>query len=257
MYKYTQNDPKKKPKKLKEIKPIQNYIQVKKINAQSNISEYETEQSIQKNILNKSQKSKSKTKAKSLQNTHTNQLSSIKTFKAKNDRNNFLVVNKSTSGNGYNSNNLNQPGYYRTSDSGTVSQEISNYSSTNNSSLNNINNMNNLFYNRPQSMSGTFYRKDIRFRERVMEENSKKWVPGPGTYINPFTGTGKSNTIKMNGRYMDIRTCKKYMENPRPKTAFLNGKENDKTLLWKLCFLKQLLPQSGSFPYQAHNPEVS
>ena len=40
MYKYTQNDPKKKPKKLKEIKPIQNYIQVKKINAQSNISEY-------------------------------------------------------------------------------------------------------------------------------------------------------------------------------------------------------------------------
>ena len=112
MYKYTQNDPKKKPKKLKEIKPIQNYIQVKKINAQSNISEYETEQSIQKNILNKSQKSKSKTKAKSLQNTHTNQLSSKKTFKAKNDRNNFLVVNKSTSGNGYNSNNLNIYDYF-------------------------------------------------------------------------------------------------------------------------------------------------
>ena len=128
----------------------------------------------------------------------------------------------------YNPNNLNQPGYYRTSDSGTVSQEISNYSSTNNSSLNNINNMNNLFYNRPQSMSGTFYRKDIRFRERVMEENSKKWVPGPGTYINPFSGTGKSNTIKMNGRYMDIRTCKKYMEKARPKTASLNGNENDK-----------------------------
>ena len=112
MYKYTQNDPKKKPKKLNEIKPIQNYIQVKKINAQSNISEYETEQSIQKNILNKSQKSKNKKKAKSVQNTDRNHLSSKKTFKAKNDRNNFSVVNKSTSGNGYNINNLNIYDYF-------------------------------------------------------------------------------------------------------------------------------------------------
>ena len=112
MYKHTQNDPKKKPKKLKEIKPIQNYIQVKKINAQSNISEYETEQSIQKNILNKSQKSKNKKKAKSVQNTHRNHLSSKKTFKAKNDRNNFSVVNKSTSGNGYNINDLNIYDYF-------------------------------------------------------------------------------------------------------------------------------------------------
>ena len=112
MYKYTQNDSKKKSKKLKEIKPIQNYIQVKKINAQSNISEYETEQSIQKNILNKSQKSKSKTKTKSVQNTHSNQLSTKKTFKTKNDRNNFSVVSKSTSGNDYNSNDLNIYDYF-------------------------------------------------------------------------------------------------------------------------------------------------
>ena len=127
-----------------------------------------------------------------------------------------------------NSNNLYPPGYiYQVTESGTVSHEVSNYSSTNNSSINNINNIN-IFYNRPQSMSGLFYRKDIRFRERVMEENSKKWVPGPGTYINPFTGTGKSNSIKMNGRYMDIRTCKKYMEKARPKTSSLNGNENDK-----------------------------
>ena len=119
-----------------------------------------------------------------------------------------------------NSNNLYNFGFnYRTSESGTISHEISNYSSTNNSSINN--NINNIFYNRPQSMSGTFYRKDIRFRERVIEENSKKWIPGPGTYINHFTGTGKSNSIKMNGRYMDIRTCKKYMEKARPKTASL------------------------------------
>ena len=122
-----------------------------------------------------------------------------------------------------NSNTIYKYGYnYRISES----NEISNYSSTNNSSVNNINNINNIFYNRPQSMSGVFYRKDIRFRERVMEENSKKWVPGPGSYINPFTGKGKSNSIKMNGRYMDIRSCKRYMENSRPKTA-LYGSENN------------------------------
>lgn len=112
MYKYTQNDRKKKLKKPKEIKPIQNYIQVKKIHAQSNISEYETEQSIQKNILNKSQKSKNRTKAKSVQNTHTNKSSPKKKFKAKNDRNNFSVVNKSSNGNCYNFNNLNIYDYF-------------------------------------------------------------------------------------------------------------------------------------------------
>ena len=125
-----------------------------------------------------------------------------------------------------NTNNIYKYGNnYRISESGNISNEISNYSSTNNSSINNINNILN---NRPQSMSGIFYRKDIRFRERIMEENSKKWIPGPGTYINPFTGTGKSNSIKMNGRYMDIRSCKKFMEKSRPKTAsFSNGNIND------------------------------
>ena len=116
---------------------------------------------------------------------------------------------------------------FRISESGNISHEISNYSSTNNSSVNNMNNINNIFYNRPQSMSGVFYRKDIRFRERVMEENSKKWVPGPGSYINPFTGKGKSNSIKMNGRYMDIRSCKRYLENSRPKTALYSSENNN------------------------------
>ena len=105
-------------------------------------------------------------------------------------------------------------------ESDNISNDLSYYSSTNNSSTNNIN----LFYSRPQSMQGLFYRKDIRFRERQIEENSKKYVPGPGSYINPFTGTGKTNSIQINGRYMDLRTCVKYIENNRfnnlrPKTA--------------------------------------
>lgn len=109
-----------------------------------------------------------------------------------------------------------------------VSNELSYYSSTNNSSTYNKN----IFYSHPQSMSGTFYRKDIRFREREIEENSKKYVPGPGSYINPFTGTGKTNSIQINGRYMDLRTCIKYIENNRlnnlrPKTASYEVKVNN------------------------------
>ena len=112
-------------------------------------------------------------------------------------------------------------------ESDNISNEFSYYSSTNNSSTYNKN----IFYSRPQSMSGTFYRKDIRFRERQIEENSKKYVPGPGSYINPFTGTGKTNSIQLNGRYMDLRTCIKYIENNRfnnlrPKTASYEVKVN-------------------------------
>ena len=110
----------------------------------------------------------------------------------------------------------------------SISRELSNYSSTNNSSSNNII----YLYSRPQSMAGTFYRKDIRFREREIEENSKKYVPGPGSYINPFTCTGKSNSIQINGKYMDIRNCIKYIENnrvvnSRPKTASFESNFNN------------------------------
>ena len=56
-------------KKPKEIKFLTNYIPVKKTHAQSNISEYETEQSIQKNFSNKFQKNKASFQAKSIQIT--------------------------------------------------------------------------------------------------------------------------------------------------------------------------------------------
>ena len=61
-------------------------------------------------------------------------------------------------------------------------------------------------------LNGTFYRRDIRFREVLREENRKKEIPGPGSYINPFTNTGKTNSIKMNGKYMDIRSCRVWIE---------------------------------------------
>ena len=102
------------------------------------------------------------------------------------------------------------------------SLQLSNFSSTNNSSFH----KGRQTFARPKSMSGKFYRNDIRFRERTTEEKIKNEIPGPGSYINPFTGTGKSNSIKINGRYMDIRTCVKLIEknkfNDRPKTSSCN-----------------------------------
>lgn len=58
MFKHEQTENSKINKKIKEVKLLTNYIPVKKANAHSNISEYETESSIQKNFSNKVQKIK-------------------------------------------------------------------------------------------------------------------------------------------------------------------------------------------------------
>ena len=150
---------------------------------------------------------------------YNNEIKSKKKNKSNNKKNQNLMKGIKIQNNLNTNSNSNN--YYKYTDSVTGTHNISNYSSTNNSSTTNLG----IFYNRPQSMSGTFYRKDMRFRERYMEENYKKWIPGPGTYINPFTGTGKSNSIKMNGRYMDIRTCKKFIGKTRPKTASYSNED--------------------------------
>jgi hypothetical protein len=79
IYKFSipQSQKNKKIKKLKELKLLSNYVPVKKTYFQSNISEYETEPSIQKNFPNKNLKNahKPNTQAKSVQNTHSNHFS--------------------------------------------------------------------------------------------------------------------------------------------------------------------------------------
>ena len=84
IYKFSipQSQKHKNIKKLKELKLLSNYVPVKKIHFQSNISEYETEPSIQKNFPNKNTKSihKPNTQAKSVQNIHSNQFSPNKLF---------------------------------------------------------------------------------------------------------------------------------------------------------------------------------
>ena len=111
-YTTSQNENLKNIKKVKEIKILTNYIPVKKTHAQSNISEYETEQSIQKNFSNKAQKNKQNSKAKSVQTTHNNQLSPKKMFNQNSSKRNISNITKSSKGSFYNLNNLNINDYF-------------------------------------------------------------------------------------------------------------------------------------------------
>ena len=111
-YTTSQNDNLKNIKKVKEIKTLTNYIPVKKTHAQSNISEYETEQSIQKNFSNKAQKNKQNSKAKSVQITHNNHLSPKKIFNQNKSKRNISNITKSSKGSFYNLNNFNINDYF-------------------------------------------------------------------------------------------------------------------------------------------------
>ena len=103
--------------------------------------------------------------------------------------------------------------------------------------------------NKYKSMTGTFYRRDMRFRENVLEENRKKEIPGPGSYINPYTSTGKTNSIKVDGRYMDIRSCRVLLEKNRAN-KFDKNKKIDKNIIPWLGHLggnKEQVPAVGSY----------
>ena len=87
MYKFSNENPK-NIKKVKEIKLLTNYIPLKKYHAQSNISEYETEISLQKNFSNKRQKDRSNLHTKSVQMTQINLMNSQNNNRKEKQRNN-------------------------------------------------------------------------------------------------------------------------------------------------------------------------
>ena len=97
-----------------------------------------------------------------------------------------------------------------------------------------------------KSMAGTFYRKDIRFRENYQEENLKKDLPGPGSYINPYTSTGKSNSVKIDDRYMDVRSCRLIIEKNRIN-KYNKNKKNEKNLLFWLGETNEIKPCVGTY----------
>jgi uncharacterized protein (UPF0333 family) len=98
----------------------------------------------------------------------------------------------------------------------------------------------------PKALSGTFYRKDIRFRENVQDENRKKYIPGPGSYINPYTNTGKSNSVKIDDKYMDIRSCRQILEKNRVNKYYKN-KKGDKSLNFWLGETNEIKPCVGTY----------
>ena len=97
-----------------------------------------------------------------------------------------------------------------------------------------------------KSLSGTFYRKDIRFRESIQEENMKKEIPGPGSYINPYTSTGKSNSVKFDDRYMDIRSCRIIIEKNRLNKFNKNKKKGNNLIYW-LGETNEIKPCVGTY----------
>ena len=100
-------------------------------------------------------------------------------------------------------------------------------------------------FNKFKPLNGTFYRRDMRFRETFQEENRKKEIPGPGSYINPYTNTGKSNSVKVDGRYMDIRSCRVLIEKNRAN-KFTKNKKIDKNMIPSLSE-RGLAPPVGSY----------
>ena len=112
MFKYEQTDSTKTNKKQKEVKFLTNYIPIKKANAHSNISDYETESSIQKNFSNKVPKNKNHIQAKSVQTTHNNHISPNKYHSKTRKENTNQSHNKSSRGSLYNLNNLNIDDYF-------------------------------------------------------------------------------------------------------------------------------------------------
>jgi len=113
MYKQSisQKSNQKKSKNPKEIKLLPNYIPIKKNNFQSNISENETEPSIQKNFSNKNTKriQKQNLQAKSVQIVHSKQFSPKLIFNSNTNKRLFSKNNKLNSNHGsfYNINYLN------------------------------------------------------------------------------------------------------------------------------------------------------
>ena len=98
----------------------------------------------------------------------------------------------------------------------------------------------------PQSMSGTFYRKDMRFRENYQEENMKKEIPGPGSYIDPYTRTGKSNSVKIDDKYMDIRSCRIIIGKNRMNKFNKNRKKEKDKISW-IGDNKEIRPSVGTY----------
>ena len=75
--------------------------------------------------------------------------------------------------------------------------------------------------NKFNNNTNTFNFRSKRFGTAGSDIKWKTSIPGPGSYINPYTATGTSNTLLMNGLYLDIRKGKDILRPKSKKTKSL------------------------------------
>ena len=77
--------------------------------------------------------------------------------------------------------------------------------------------------NKFNNTTNTFNFRSKRFGTTGSDIKWKMSTPGPGSYINPYTATGTSNTLLINGLYLDIKKGKELI---RPKSKESNPIKN-------------------------------
>ena len=78
--------------------------------------------------------------------------------------------------------------------------------------------------NKFNNTTNTFNFRSKRFGTTGSDIKWKISTPGPGSYINPYTATGTSNTLLVNGLYIDIRKGKEIL---RPKSKETKSLDNN------------------------------
>ena len=84
--------------------------------------------------------------------------------------------------------------------------------------------------NKFNNTTNTFNFRSKRFGTTGSDIKWKMSTPGPGSYINPYTATGTSNTLLINGLYIDIRKGKEILRPKSKESKSLNNnlkKNND------------------------------
>ena len=212
MFKYDHSENSKTSKKQKEVKLLTNYIPIKKANAHSHISEYETESSIQKNFSNKCQKNKNHIQAKSVRTTHNNFIPNKVLEINKNEKLNQRN-NKSSRGSLYNLNNLNLGDYF--SEKVIVTQQK--------------------FIDYKENKINTLQRElsllkkelnlyEVKNNDNVINSSKNKKIPGNNTKRNKSHSTDK-NMNNLNNNLKDI-IPKNYNENSNNNKILLGNNKS-------------------------------
>ena len=80
--------------------------------------------------------------------------------------------------------------------------------------------------NKFNNNTNTFNFRSKRFGTAGSDFKWKNSIPGPGSYINPYTATGTSNTLLINGLYLNIRKGKDLLKPKSKETIPLKKPDN-------------------------------